>query len=152
MTDYEIIRHACIKANPEIQGQHYFEIGNHRCKFCDIERIVRDRKILSRVVDEGSGGSIQEVEVKEYNMEGGPCPKHASRSIRLADVLVAIASNRIRLDTFVHGEAWFTEYREVDVFKHTQGWVGTGIKWHLRNDDLHKQSPGTLKFLAKLLK
>lgn len=84
------VKQKIIELVPEIEGKHLFEPGSFRCKFCKAEKVVRDRKVLNRVVDERTGGSSQEVEVTDYLMEGGPCPDHASRPITLGDVLRAI--------------------------------------------------------------
>lgn len=115
----EIIRAACIEANPEIVEEHSVQ--------CDMDTshgYVTPHNELGCIV----------------------------RPIHLADVLLAIASNRIRLTTFVGGDAWFESYEESNVFTHEQSWKARGVCWNLRLDDLTHQSPETLQFLADLLK
>lgn len=140
----QTIREACIKANPEIEGKHFFGVGFARCRFCNVERVVRDRKVYNRVVDKHSGGSSQEVEVTDYNMEGGPCPEHMSRSIRLAEVLLAIG-NKDYQQMLAH------QMQETTLTMISSVVAQTIYHWNLRKDDLTEQSDECIEFLANLL-
>ncbi len=130
-----VIRAAAIKANPEIRGKHIFEVGFNRCKWCDVEKVVRDRKVSNRIVDEKTGGSSQDIEVTEYNMEGGPCHKHMSRPIRVVDCLLAISNTA--------GD---------DAGPAEKGVEETVWKWNWKQDDLTLQSTECIKFIYELLK
>lgn len=152
MTHLDLIRDACIKANPEIEGKHLFEVGAFRCKFCKVERIVHDRKISNRIVDEGTGGSSQDVETTDYNMEGGPCPEHSSRPIRLADVLLAIGRQRADIAVTYCGEFLKNSAQVVYDKNDLYPWQFQRVFWNIRKDNLEEQSPKTLAFLAELLK
>lgn len=68
--------------------------------------------------------------------------------IRLADVLVAIGD-----DYAVIGNGVFLRYKSFNRLGQDGDWIlaDRNARWNLREDDLSKQSPETLAFLAKLL-
>lgn len=74
----------------------------------------------------------------------------ASRTIRLADVLLAMRKT---------DQSWYVRYDGVFFKweKFTEGGSGhhgiesTYVEWNLREDDLEKQSPETIEFLANVL-
>lgn len=141
----QIVREACIAANPEIQGEHVFETGYGRCKYCQVPRIVVDRKSILIKEDRDSGGSIREVSTTDYNQEGLPCPNLTRRPIHLADILVAIEGTEHEGLYSVGEGGWF--YQD-DL--QSEGYENMDISWNLRAS-LAEQTTETLLFLAELV-
>jgi|APSaa5957512535_1039671.scaffolds.fasta_scaffold33621_5 hypothetical protein len=147
------IREACIKANPELSYNHYFEGGKALCKWCSIPSVWVYRKIPKIIMqDKTTGGSIQEVEETRYDEVGKPCPK-SYRPIHLADVLLAIKEKlefhnediQILTDGYIG-------YR-LDDSKESQERILKGINnchWNLK-ETLENQSEETLSFISNLL-
>lgn len=110
--DYDIVREACIKANPDVD---YCE---RRC-YADIE----------------------------YNRKVCKDPHHR-RPMRLADVLLAMS---LKDKKFILSDSSVAmDYK--GYFFDPISEESYGVQWNLPGDDLSKQSPETLKFLADLLR
>ena len=153
MTDLEIIRKACVKANPSIMDLVFG---------CEIKLDNKKNAVLYYE----KGGSSFDGENTEY-YEGALClyseegefltygdeseykmPKIndieiLGRPIRLADVLLAVGFKTKKMNYF----------HSVDKEDHLclGNWVDT-VRWNLRKDSLTDQSPETINFLAEILK
>lgn len=105
MSDYEIVREACIKANRtelRVEGPCLRFGGNHVCVHCNA---------------------------------------YIGRPIRLADVLLALNAATSRTPLFsINDDGTLSDDMTSKDF------------WNLRGDDLTRQTPETLKFLAELLR
>lgn len=125
MTDLEIIRAACVKANPEIEIDEWFVCPIHG-------------RIDSPIGH--STGCRENVHTEpEY------------RPIRLADVLLAVRETN--QSWYVRNDGVFFEWEKfTDGGDGHHGVKSSYIVWNLRTDDLEQQSPETLAFLANLLK
>lgn len=152
MTNLNIIREACIKANPEIME---FKFG------CEIEFIVqidwrkvsaglRSTKIFFIGIDEDSNKcywspekSFLMVDPNEEKMRGYTI---LGRPIRLADVLLAM-EKKVK-DKSTNN----TEYLSNEMQYLWESAKDIIHLWNLREDDLSKQSAECLEFLANLLK
>jgi hypothetical protein len=138
MSDYDIVREACIRSNPDIVElkdgciikiwwiDYLQDIKNGKdpdeiTAFC--ERSMRD----NGYVDGYYRGVIEDNVTGTIEILGRP--------IRLADVVLAITE--IRDATKTEKIDWY--------YTHVAGW------WNLSTDDLSRQSPHTLKLLADLL-
>lgn len=133
----ELIRKACIAANPEIGYVHYFPVGENKCLGCGVQRKWVDRK-TDFLETHKEGGSYREVTVTEYDETGKPCPK-LGREPRLADVLVVIG----KIETWGHGWARIPDRELAEL---------CFVHWNLLKDNLSEQSDETINFLAELLK
>ena len=133
MNNLEIIRKACIKANPEIM-----ELGEGCIvKYRGFHPMVIGRYEARSIADDG----IVEINGEEYEVEN-----ILGRPIRLADVLLALKDkNKLgeRIAVNQDGEFILTTTKE--------NWFFYGEKWDLKNDNLESQSEETIKFLANLL-
>lgn len=157
------IRKACVKAIPEIQGEHVFETGCNRCKYCDVARIIVDAKRFPVAVDEKSSGSTHEVEVTEHRQDGFPCPNLTRRPIRLADILytyqyfsagVTLGVNQAGY--FMFSDSCVPAYGQYRYTLATHNIIalreahGGGI-WNIRKDSLEDQSEETISFIHSIL-
>lgn len=142
MTNLEIIRKACIAANPSILDLKFgCEVKNKKfgytffVSFCDKENevVVYCPKEFD---NQFHHDSIEHFEAGKMEILGRP--------IRLADVLLAIAHKDKR--RFCCDELGnILEYsREGKIF-------AGEVSWNLLADDLTAQSPETLAFFADLL-
>ena len=140
MRNLEIIREACIKANPEIM-ELKFGCLIHCKDFKDFPNTIRPyagykfSKELDRNVAQvlSSGGQLHQMD-ENHEILGRP--------IRLADVLLALDVNST--DPYwkigASSSLFVIQYGE------------DKCVWFLREDDLRHQSEETLEFLANLLK
>lgn len=156
MTDIEIIRAACVSANPEIVE---LKFGCEVTAFATDDVVVEQRgKIIGIQLEQpydtlvyfayDSCPFIRALKPYRENAEKTPRDyKIIGRPIHLTDVLWAIYARGPEMKTRVNLECdgqfltWTPE-------------VGhrLGPTWNLRNDDLSAQSEETLQFLANLLK
>lgn len=151
MTNEEIVRLACIKAQPEIV----------ELKFgCYVKRRsngdLRNRSagkigfVIKKYPNPSAVGVVFEgnetmsaVLNNEIEIIGRP--------IRLADILLAIGQSKKNADMEYGIRAngvFLTDFCEKAVFNEND----EIIAWDLKNDDLSKQSPECLQFLAGILK
>lgn len=142
MTPYEIVREVCIKANPQIMTLE----GGCIVKIWWIDHLADIRagkepdeisSFCERSMSNNGHVEGQYWGIIEDNVTG--TIEILGRPIRLADVLLAIASKDIM--------PILTLYRD-DV---TIDYHHKSAEWLLRADDLSQQSPDTLIFLAELL-
>jgi hypothetical protein len=157
MNNLEIIRRACIKANPSIL----------ELKFgCEVERFVgeidtfvklacwRDknvavfyRKSKNGKVDQLFNFEPTDDEIQNWKILGRP--------IRLSDVLLALQKANKNISIQDYGcFMWFGNPDKNDPCE-IEGWNeifgDKRITWDLKNDNLESQSEETIKFLANLL-
>lgn len=124
----QLIREACIKANPDIMKLQFgCEIETTRDKTRGI--VIAAREFDVDVMLEGVRRSIGNRHVVSFG-----------RPIRLADVLLAIQKN-------AHPNNW----PKIDVFGYMTG-PSKCIGWNLLSDTLTDQSDETIEFIANLLK
>lgn len=138
MTNLEIIRKACIKANPEIMELKFGCVIKTK-KFSfenNLETITYDGTIgIDREFGLlGRDNKIFEKDIIEI----------LGREIRLADVLLALTQDRGSRWHMITYKKWNANIMRDDVEKF--------INWDLKNDNLELQSEETIKFLAELLK
>ena len=127
MTDYEKLKQVIQTANPEIMA---WEFG---CEGLD----KQGRKWIACIdgwyLPNGKGYMTFE----PYKILGRP--------IRLADVLLALWEKRIKpLEGWLFVDIQGQFISGIDLEE-------KGIFWNLKEDDLSKQSPETIKFLTELL-
>lgn len=134
-----------IELIPEIAGVHVFPVGAFRCKFCKVEKHVRDRKYLLLKENVKTGGKLAEVSETVHDMRGGPCPENARRPIQLHDVLRAIeivrAPNSFKLSIDTKGYLTRFNYK----------WEAKEqVDWNFAAD-LDGQSQETKDFISRIL-
>lgn len=140
-TNLQIIRKACIEANPEIMELKFgcdIAVGNDR-GYIHYSMYDKDGPTLLGFVSTSDPKKLRPIQWKKGDPIGYTI---LGRPIRLADVLLAIKSSP-KCDTY-----W--EYGATSDIV----WGNPPLKnnaWNLRNDDLITQSPDTLQFLADLL-
>lgn len=146
----EIIREACIAANPEIVALPSFpEDSDARRAILALERMIgrnhenRDFSETARLYVRAYEEERRTAYVRELE---GKYP--ARRPIRLADVLLAISANTYDAG---YGDT-VLNLLGIDccVSCHTRGAASQQL-WNLRADDITLQSNKTLTFLADLL-
>ena len=135
-TNLEIIREACIKANPEIMA---LEFG------CEIKDFFEGTGVvigIQKYSNESDCYDVAYYKIPEPIIDRSPKNlnwKILGRPIRLADVLLSITTNR-------HG-AKRGQFISDDInWEHDEVYF-----WNLKQDDLRHQSEETLEFLASLL-
>lgn len=133
-TNLQIIRAACIAANPEIvelrQVGCLVEYDNFTWRYLYTNG-------FTVIIQSFHFNTQEEVSIGKVNVLGRP--------IRLADVLLAIGKDEVDLP--VNFGATIPKWKIIhsDI-------TGSSEGWNLRTDDLTLQSPETLEFLANLLK
>lgn len=144
----KLIREKCIAANPEIMELKF------GCEIeCKLGEWNKYKVLVGIGVCEKGHKNLQTCERNDCYMESGIWAFYDSeenmhtinlkdgeyeilgRPIRLADILLAMNTN-LKISK-VAMEGWLE--------------IITGEKWNLRADDLEKQSPETIDFLANLL-
>lgn len=104
------IRDAVVKVMPEINGSHVFEIGYHRCRFCNELRITRDRRAVVLAIDEKTGGSITDVTETSYDITDMPCSLNHYRHVNLEDILKTLEKNAVTGSGYRLGVGYFGDY------------------------------------------
>lgn len=128
----EIVRQACIKANPSILELGFgCEINSLGHKYTVVETMIA--KVYARRWGEIGPSSYYILTTGAFEILG--------RKIGLADVLLAIKAYKIKLDFDTRSQP----------FLFITDWKDRTIIWNLK-DDIREQSPETIEFLASLLK
>lgn len=152
----EAVRQACIGANPGILDLvfgcegiwHKRKNDDHELK--DIKSVVLNNDIGLDIYtyepwEKGSKNlTYHTITILQDDFE------IIGRAITLADVLLAMKTQRIRLCQDGVSSVYFETYEEIDMFTHMQGWRISGVSWNLK-EDLEGQSPETIDFLHGLL-
>lgn len=90
----------------------------------------------------GAGTNIIKLPSKKWEIIGRP--------ITLADVLIAMKTQRVRINLSGVDELYFDVLEESNAFTHEQSWKSSGVKWKL-GEDFDHQSEVTIDFLWSLL-
>lgn len=134
----EAIKKACIAANERILdlkfGCDIYDLRNR-----NIWKFLSAEEVYCNVYGEFGIGFIKK---EEFEIIGRP--------IQLPDVLIAIGTQRIRLQLLGGSEISFEMLEESNVFTHEQSWKSTGISWNLLLP-LDGQPEATINFLYELL-
>jgi hypothetical protein len=156
----EIIRRACIKANPDILK---LEFG---CRVSMTENTSLQRTIQGTVTHfsmPNEGGRLINWHIKPDNKTkfenfgeviGGFTnnTEILGRPIRLADVLLAIqeADTPMSIETSIIKNLK-NDPNNLYIYYRMMDGEHVSFEWNLRKDNLHDQSPECLEFLANLL-
>lgn len=139
----EIIRKACIKANPDIL----------KLKFgCEVElnkESKSERMTVVKLLDK-TGEYVVTYQDGTQGLNQPDELKIIGRPIRLADVLVAMNADRENIWGYYLGsDGYLCESIEGDFGTELES---TPCRWNLKNDDLALQPDETLEFLVNILK
>jgi len=155
MTNLEIIRQACIKANPEINelkfGCELIDKNNQKAHIHGTDLVFAsngdfefyfisyDETVDKIMLWDGENGIYEKEHYqKDYEVDF----EVLGRPIRLSDVLLAIykKDNANKTNVYLESDGQFV----------INGNFATKY-WDLKNDNLELQSENTIKFLANLL-
>lgn len=133
-----------IEGEPELESESVFEVYDRNYTF-DGERFHIDG--FCWVENKVTYPSVTDRKFNYENLEDHGAVKYEiiGRPIRLADVLLAMNTNIIRIDaTLTQGDSGYCLYVSVKENGH--------MFWNLLKDDLEEQSDETISFLCGILK
>lgn len=141
-TNLEIIRKACIKANPEIMEIKRGCIVNLNKQWIDPEFWDKDFIIYKTEADKFAvTGKHQKSDIGVW-LDKSDISEILGREIRLSDVLLALQGKE-------ETDSW--QFYLPDIL-----WIsfkrGGAFQWDLTHDNLELQSEETINFLSELLK